>query len=160
MDEQELKEKLYSALDSKAELNDLCEKLQVRDLEREKRYSHAATLIAKLCKGNEMLREDLVNLLSQNESKQKAHVAKIKSLQSENISLKTRINELEVELQEVNSNFDNIANSLSGEINKSNHFLLEFKKLTSQSSYMTFQGPDSNKIESGQEVIHFEPASS
>src|SRR5687768_1869097 len=123
MDEQELKEKLYSVLDSKAELNDLCEKLQVRDLEREKHYSHAATLIAELCKSNKKLREDLVNLLSQNESKQKAYAAKIKSLHSENISLKTRINEQEVELQEVNFYFDNIENSLSREVNKSKHFL-------------------------------------
>src|SRR3954447_23286115 len=108
-----------------------------------------------------MLREDLVNLLSQNESKQKAHVAKIakiKLLHSENISLKTRINELKVESQEVNSYFDNIENSLSEEVNKSKHFLLEFKKLTSQSSYMAFQEPDSNKIKSEQEVVYLEPA--
>src|SRR3954453_6230165 len=139
MDKQELKEKLYSALDSKAELNDLCEKLQVRDSEREKNYSHAKTLMAELCKTNEKLREDLVNLLSQNESKQKAYAAKNKSLHSENISLKTRINELEVELQEVNSYLNDIENSASEELNKTMHFILEFKKLTSQSPYMTFQ---------------------
>jgi hypothetical protein len=138
MDEQELKEKLYSALNSKAELNDLCEKLQVRDLEREKHYRHAETLIAELSKSNETLREELLKSISHNESEQKAHaelkskyLAKIKSLWSENASLKTRINELEVELQEKKSNLANTTDAMEKEIKRTKHFLLE---LSSQSA--------------------------
>src|SRR4051794_11375065 len=125
MDKQELKEKLYSALDSKAELNDLCEKLQVRDSEREKFYSRVCSLLKELTEANEMLRENLVKQLSQNESERKVHaelkhkhLAKIKSLHSENISLKTRINELEAELQEEKSDLANVGDAIEKEIKK------------------------------------------
>ncbi|CAB5346763.1 unnamed protein product [Rhizophagus irregularis] len=122
---QELKEKLHSTLVSNAEINDLCEKLQVRDLERERQSSHVKSQIKELCEANEWLRSFAEK--SKNEID----------------FLRTRINELEAELREVNSSFAYINDTLSGEAKKSKQFLLEYQSFF-----------DSNKVVDGQEVRH------
>ncbi|PKC00696.1 hypothetical protein RhiirA5_427807, partial [Rhizophagus irregularis] len=121
----ELKEKLHSTLVSNAEINDLCEKLQVRDLERERQSSHVKSQIKELCEANEWLRSFAEK--SKNEID----------------FLRTRINELEAELREVNSSFAYINDTLSGEAKKSKQFLLEYQSFF-----------DSNKVVDGQEVRH------
>ncbi|CAB4475260.1 hypothetical protein RhiirA5_486645 [Rhizophagus irregularis] len=122
---QELKEKLHSALISKAEINDLCEKLQARELERERQSSHVKSQIKELCEANKWLRSFA------------------KKSKNEIDSLRTRINELETELREADSSFTYINDTLNGEAKKSKQFLLEFQSFF-----------DSNKVIDGQEVRH------
>jgi hypothetical protein len=87
--EQKLKEKLYSALKSKAEINDLSEKLVDKYNEREKEFKNKASqLIASTTKvRSQLISERKSHLESQRELEAK-YTAKIKSLKSNIKTLK------------------------------------------------------------------------
>jgi chromosome segregation ATPase len=137
--EQELKEKLHSTLVSKAEINDLCEKLQIRDSERERQYSKVKPLIKDLCDCNDSLQSFAKRAKKEYASLKKEY----ESLKDKYISLKTRYNELEAELQEVNSSFAYINDTLSEGVKKSKDFILEFQSFF-----------DANEVEDEQEAYH------
>jgi hypothetical protein len=106
---QEIEEKLHSALVSKAEINDLCEKLQVKDLEREKEINRIKSLVVELIGAN----KDLISLL--------------KRYKKEYESLRTRYKKQEAELQEAHSSLAYSENAISEAISQSKQFLLEFR---------------------------------
>ncbi|GES86508.1 hypothetical protein GLOIN_2v1777817 [Rhizophagus clarus] len=87
--EQEFKEKLYSALKSKAEINDLSEKLIDKYNEREKEFENKASqLIASTTKvRSQLISERKSHLESQRELEAK-YTAEIKSLKSNIKTLK------------------------------------------------------------------------
>ncbi|GBC10668.1 hypothetical protein RclHR1_09810002 [Rhizophagus clarus] len=98
--EQELKEKLYSALISKAEINDLSEKLLVKYLEREKESQRTYADI-----GNK------ISQLNASSIKKASSVDKIQIL-----SLETEIRELEGKLEDLKLN-QSFHNSNKGDLN-------------------------------------------
>src|SRR5581483_8809869 len=87
--EQELKEKLYSALKSKAEINDLSEKLVDKYNEREKKFENKASqLIASTTKvRSKLISERKSHSESQRELEAK-YTAEIQSLKSKIKTLK------------------------------------------------------------------------
>src|ERR1051325_2636629 len=89
--EQEIKEKLYSALKSKAEINDLSEKLVDKYNEREKEFENKASqLIASTTKvRSQLISERKSHTESQRELEAK-YTAEIQSLKSEIRSLKRK----------------------------------------------------------------------
>ncbi|CAB4393925.1 unnamed protein product [Rhizophagus irregularis] len=90
--EQELKEKLYSALKSKAEINDLSEKLVDKYNEREKEFENKASqLIASSTKvRSQLISEQKSHSESQRELEVK-YTAEIQSLKSEIKTLKRKV---------------------------------------------------------------------
>ncbi|RGB25285.1 hypothetical protein C1646_821118 [Rhizophagus diaphanus] len=90
--EQELKEKLYSALKSKAKINDLSEKLVDKYNEREKKFENKASqLIASSTKvRSQLIFERKSHSKSQRELEVK-YTAKIQSLKSEIKTLKRKM---------------------------------------------------------------------
>ncbi|GBB91216.1 hypothetical protein RclHR1_01840013 [Rhizophagus clarus] len=83
--EQELKEKLYSALKSKAEINDLSEKLVDKYNEREKEFENKASqLIASTAK----VRSQLISERKSHSELEARYTAEIKSLKSNIKTLK------------------------------------------------------------------------
>ncbi|RGB22342.1 hypothetical protein C1646_776254 [Rhizophagus diaphanus] len=90
--EQELEEKLYSALKSKAEINDLSEKLVDKYNEREKEFENKVSqLIASSTKvRSQLISEWKSHSESQRELKVK-YIAKIQSLKSEIKTLKRKV---------------------------------------------------------------------
>src|SRR3954464_1759392 len=121
------------------------------EIQNEKNF---IVVFSSLKEANEMLRENLVKQLSQNESERKVYaelknkyLAKIKSLQSENVSLKTRLNELEAELQEEKSDLANVEDAIKKEIKKTKHFLLELLSQLAPWIIPKMQSSDLNEIE-------------
>ncbi|GBB84661.1 hypothetical protein RclHR1_11230004 [Rhizophagus clarus] len=89
--EQELKEKLYSALKSKAEINNLSEKLVAKYSEREKEFENKASqLIASIAKvRSQLISEQKSHSKSQRELEAK-YTTEIQSLKSEIKTLKRK----------------------------------------------------------------------
>ena len=73
MNEQELKEKLHSSLVSKAKINDICENLQEKFLEKNNQYKQVVTLLSELVEVNKMLQSELERVYSELESKRKSY---------------------------------------------------------------------------------------
>ena len=79
MNELELKEKLHSSLVSKAKINDICENLQEKFLEKNNQYKQVVTLLSELVEVNKMLQSELERVHSELENKRKSYTELEKS---------------------------------------------------------------------------------
>lgn len=79
MNKQELKEKLHSTLVSKAKINDVCENLQAKYLEKNNQYKQVVTLLSELVEVNKMLQTELERVHSELKNKRKSYIELEKS---------------------------------------------------------------------------------
>ena len=95
--EQELEKKLYTTLSSKAEINDLCEKLLAKNSEYSEREEEFQQIYADMGNKASQLNASSTELRSQLISERKSHSESQRELEAEIKSLKSSIKTLKRE---------------------------------------------------------------